>query len=136
MIKSISSFCQYLIECTGSNWLVSYCASRDRAWDSNNTVQIVIMRLSVVLRTASTRLQERLRRRLQGRLQGASRKASTGAPRGALKGRGRHVRSIYARHGKMNKRCLFTVFAFKNILSNFYIYRGASLRLTRSLCLS
>ena len=26
-----------------------------------------------------------------------------------------HVQSKYARHGKMNKRCLFTVFAFENI---------------------
>ena len=39
-----------------------------------------------------------------------------------------HTKRIYARHGKMNKRCLFTVFAFKNISSDstlnprFYIY--------------
>jgi len=38
------------------------------------------------------------------------------------------AKHIYARHGKMNKRCLFTVFTFKNISSDstlnpkFYIY--------------
>ena len=70
----------------------------------------------------------------------ALREALTEAPREALKGRERHmlfhviyyvkvhVRSIYAWYGKMNKRCLFTVFVFKNILLDstlnpkFYIY--------------
>jgi hypothetical protein len=38
------------------------------------------------------------------------------------------AKHIYARHGKMNKRCLFTVFASKNVLSDstlnprIYIY--------------
>ena len=38
------------------------------------------------------------------------------------------AKQIYARHGKMNKRCLFTVFAFENISSDstlnpkLYIY--------------
>ena len=51
-------------------------------------VQIIIMRLGVALRTAS--MEDRKMREAR-------------------------AKQIYARHGKMNKRYLFTVYAFENI---------------------
>jgi hypothetical protein len=81
-------------------------------------VQIVIMRLGVVLRTAS----------MEASRGGSKRTREARAVARDMSRESTRAKHIYARHGKMNKRCLFIVFAFKNISSDstlnpkFYIY--------------